>query len=141
MKTFVIIALLAVGFVWFVGNHQGTLKARSTVNYDALVATAIAPADVIYRVKTLAARCGNFSVTYSVPDGTAQKDVTVCPDKDVVDSFTVNGGKSLYLSVQNIGDRNNQTRFSCQILVDGKVAAEVESVGFAKIASCSASTY
>jgi hypothetical protein len=82
--------------------------------------------------------CTDFGVTYAMPNGTSQKDVRVCNGTQVVDTFYGSSGQSLYLSAQNIGPDHNGQIFTCAIDVDHQRVAQVQSQGFAKIASCNA---
>lgn len=91
--------------------------------------------NVVYRVMTLPP-CGDFAVTYRLPDGTVQKDARICPEENVINSFTAHSGDSLYLSAQNQWHPENRKKYTCQILVDGNVISEIESVGFASTATC-----
>lgn len=93
--------------------------------------------EVVYRIAV--PRCTEFGVTYSMPDGTSQRDITACPGNGVVDGFYGAYGDFVYLSAQNQGHSSNGTGFTCVIEVNGKVIANVQSAGFANIASCSSS--
>lgn len=81
--------------------------------------------------------CAEFSVTYAMPNGTAQEEAEACKGVNYVARFRGNSGDHLYLSIQNTHPKNSLARFSCMISVDGRIVAEVESIGWPNIASCS----
>jgi hypothetical protein len=86
--------------------------------------------------------CIPFSVTYSLPSGTAQKDVRACDGTTQVAQFQARAGDFVYLSAQHQGSSKsgrNDGPFSCEIRVDGSVLFTVASEGFAHIAGCSGS--
>lgn len=83
--------------------------------------------------------CAEFDVTYAMPDGTAQKEVSAGNGYTDVARFRARPGEHIYLSIQNTWPSGNEARFACVIKVDRKIVAQVESVGFANIASCSGS--
>lgn len=108
------------------------------------VSTASASQEVIYKIRFEPGvsnpdmdPCAEFSVTYAMPSGTAQKDMEACKGVTHVARFRGNSGDHLYLSIQNTRPRNSLARFSCMISVDGTTVAEVESIGSPNIASCS----
>lgn len=82
--------------------------------------------------------CADFAVTYAVPNGTSQKDVSACIGLTDVARFRASPGGTAYLSIQNTAPQNSLAKFSCIISVDGRIVAEVRSVGWPNIASCSA---
>lgn len=118
----VVIAVIAINLVTSDGDNRST--AQSAYH-------------VVYRVTTT--ECTDFSVTYAMPNGTAQKDERACPSDDVIGDFYGSRGDFVYLSAQNTGRSGNNVIFTCLIEVDRKMVAQVQSVGFANIASCSGS--
>lgn len=85
--------------------------------------------------------CNRFAVTYIVISGTSQKDTGTCRSTEkvrplVVHQFQAPRGMFLYLSAQNQGASGNRAVFACEIRINGRRVAHVESTGFAKIASC-----
>lgn len=119
-------AVVGVSVVWFGPFAQG-------YTYSAVPASH----SVVYQIAT--PECISFDATYAVPDGTAQKNMTACPDQGYVGSFKGHSGEFLYLSIQNVSRSPTRSRFSCIIQVDGKVIARVTSQGTSHIATCSES--
>lgn len=83
--------------------------------------------------------CIDYSVTYAIPNGSSQKDVTACNGTNPVYTFNGSRGDYLYLSVQNSGPSRNDRMFTCEINVDNRQIVQVTAQGFANIASCSGS--
>lgn len=94
------------------------------------------PRRVAYHVTV--ASCTNFAVTYHEVDGVAQVDVHACPDRTRITEFDAYPGTYVSISAQNRGSSQNRTPFTCRIEADALLLAEVQSVGFASIASCHA---
>ncbi len=80
--------------------------------------------------------CFYFGTTYQAPNGAAQKEVAICGGAQsiVVDTFRVEPGDFVYLSVQN---SEYSAKISCEILIDNELIYQTFSEGKYVIASCS----
>lgn len=128
----VIIVALVVALV---AEPKSNLPTSTTRAVSFATASQSEMRMVAYRVR--AGDCLTFSLTYNLPTGTSQRDKMVCPGDDKIEIFTARSGDSVYLSAQNVTNAYIQRPFSCVITVDGREVAAVQSVGFAKIATCS----
>lgn len=133
MKRFILTMVVVLGVLLYVSRvFDPPVETRTSTR--AAIPTS-STSQVVYRMRVQ--NCLTFAVTYNVTGGTSQKEITACPGEDVIARFSGSAGDFVYLSAQNTNQVFPQTPFACQIVVNGNTIAEVESVGFAKIASCS----
>lgn len=135
-----VLVLLAIGVFAFILPLFSVGQA-STNQASSSQALAVRN-EVVYKIRfdnggnPRIVPCGRFDITYTVPGGTAQKEVEACKGITEVARLTGTPGAQLYLSIQNTWPPSDVARFSCIIEVDGMTVAEVESVGAPNIASC-----
>jgi len=138
VKTFVIIALLVIGFIWLVFNSYANAGNYATPAYQAPAPSAPLTYDIVYKIQTDG--CTDFDTTYQLPDGTSQSSTYTCSTTEVA-RFRAHSGQFVSLSIQKLGDysASASANFACVIELEGMPFKKVHSSGSYHIASCDGS--